>query len=172
MSTERTSPGFQDDSVKILPPDFSLKKKIGANVNISEIFTPERIEAAQKTINDTQSEFISWAAKDLTDLEHAYHAVARDPATAPAAKIDAIRRIAFSLKAQSGTFGFNLGSEVAKSLYDYMMKHTTYSAENITVIRKHLDALQVIFQQNIQGDGAAIGAELMQNLHKLVTKFE
>lgn len=162
----------EDDTVRVLPPDFSLKKKIGMNVNLNEIFTPERIAQAQKTIDDTQAEFVSWAQKDLIELDHAYRAIARNPEEAPQERIDKVRKLAFSLKCQSGTFGFDLGSNVAKSLYSYTVRHEKYDRDNIAVLRKHIDSLEVIFQQNIQGDGGDIGKELSDKLEKLIAKFE
>lgn len=160
-----------EESVRILPPDYSIKEKIGKNVNLSEIFTPERIAAAQKTIDDTQAEFVDWAYKDLVELEHAYRAVAANPEAASPSRIEKIRKIAFSLKCQSGTFGYPLGSEVARSLYKYTTTHGSYNSQNIVVLRKHIDALQVILQQNIQGQGGDMGDELMGSLEKLVAKY-
>lgn len=160
-----------EETVRILPPDYSIKQKIGMHVNLSEIFTPERIAAAQKAIDDTQAEFVDWAHKDLVELEHTYRAIAADPAAAPASRMDKVRKIAFSLKCQSGTFGYPLGSEVARSLYKYTSEHDGYNADNLIVLRKHIDALQVILQQNIQGEGGAMGNELRTSLEKLVSKF-
>lgn len=165
-----TSLQNSEDSVRILPPSYALKEKIGMGVNLQEIFTPERIAAAQKAIDDTQAEFVDWATKDLVELEHAYRGMAADLGSAPE-RIEKIRKIAFSLKSQSGTFGYPLGSEVAKSLYKFLGEKRKYNADNIIVVRKHIDALQVILQQNIQGEGGVMGNELMDNLKKLVSKF-
>lgn len=164
-----TSANEGDDSVRILPPDFSIKEKIGRDVDLSTIFTPERIAAAQKAIDDTQSEFVGWANKDLVELDHAFRALEKTPDDR--VRIDKILKIAFSLKCQCGTFGFQLGSEVADSLYIYINEHPKLQAEQLTVIRKHIDSIGVILHQNIQGDGNKIGTELMANLHKLVKKL-
>lgn len=164
-------PAPQDNNVQILPPEYSLKEKIGKHINLRDIFTPERIAAAQQIIDDTQAEFINWAQQDLTILEEAYRTLEKHIGNADvAAPLTAIRKTAFSLKCQSGTFGFTLGSDVAKSLYDYSMHHERYTQENLAVIRKHIDALHVILHQNIQGSGAQLGEELMDNLRKLVSK--
>lgn len=160
-----------EESVRILPPSYELKEKIGKNINLKEIFTPERIAAAQQAIDDTQAEFVEWAHKDLVELEHTYRTISADPVNAPASRIDKVSKIAFSLKCQSGTFGYPLGSAVAKSLYRYTVNHGKYNSDNLIVLRKHIDALHVIFQQNIQGEGGAMGDELMGSLEKLVVKF-
>lgn len=175
MSDKKPMTSLNDDnndSVRVLPPSFSIKEKIGMNVNLSEIFTPERIAAAQNIIDETQAEFVDWATKDLVDLEHAYRHIAKDTAGTPASRVEKVRKIAFSLKCQSGTFGYPLGSDVAKSLYRYTTEHGKFTNDNLIVLRKHIDALQVIFQQNIQGEGGAMGDELMDSLEKLVDKFE
>lgn len=165
-----TSLQNSEDSVRILPPSYALKEKIGMNVNLHEIFTPERIAAAQKAIDDTQAEFVGWATKYLVELEDAYRGMAADLGNA-SVQIEEIRKIAFSLKSQAGTFGYPLGSEVAKSLYKFLGEKRKYNTDNIVVVRKHIDALQVILQQNIQGEGGVMGNELMDNLKKLVAKF-
>lgn len=160
-----------DESVRILPPDYSLKEKIGKNVSLKDIFTPERVAQAQQAIDDTQAEFVEWAHKDLVELEHTYRHIAENPEAAPESRTEKVRKIAFSLKCQSGTFGYPLGSEVARSLYKYTTEHGKFTSENIVVLRKHIDALQVILQQNIQGEGGTMGTELMTSLEKLVAKF-
>lgn len=159
-----------ESEVKILDPDFSLKKKIGEKVNIAEIFTPERIAEAQQVIDDTKAEFLKWAEKDLIDLEDAYRHFSNDQ-DAVFFELDRIRKIAFSIKCQAGTFSFELASEVAKSLYNYAMKHEKYSADQMQVLQKHVEALQAIFSKNIQGEGGPIGVELKGSLQKLVEKF-
>lgn len=159
------------DGIRILPPDFTLKQKIGPNVDLSKIFTPERIAAAQKTIDETQKEFVQWAEKDLVELEHAFKALERDSSHSDSGKIEKIRKIGFSLKCQAGTFGYDLGSEVANSLYLFMMKHAALTNDQMVVVRKHIDALQIIFHENILGDKDATGIELMDNLTRLVAKF-
>ena len=167
-----TSLNDDENAVRILPADFSIKKKIGINVDLKQIFTPERIEAAQKTIDDTKSDFIKWAQKDLEDLEDAYSQLQKNLNGAQEPEVEKIRKLAFSLKCQAGTFGFDLGSEVARSMNNYINTHPTYDATTVTVLRKHIDALQVIFEQNIQGMGDKMGSELMDNLTKLVAKYE
>ncbi len=162
----------QQDDVRILPPDFSLKKKIGVDVNLKDIFTTERIAAAQQAIDNTQVEFVEWAKQDLLASEKAYKEIEDAPDNAPQESINTLRKLAFSLKSQSGTFGYPLGSEVANSLYVYTGYHTEYDEQNIQVLAKHIDALSVILHQNVQGDGGAIGTDLRAELAKLAEKFD
>ncbi len=160
-----------EDDVQILPPDYSIKKKIGMDVDLNTIFTPERIAAAQRAIDDQQSEFIGWAERDLVELDHAYRAMKNDGANIDDSRITKVQKIAFSLKSQAGTFGYHLGSDVADSLYSYMKSHPI-TADNLPVIEKHVESLKTIFHKNIQGDGKEIGRELKASLNKLIAKFD
>lgn len=171
IAPEATDAAEEIPEVKILEPDFALKKKIGEKINIADIFTPERIAEAQQAIDDTQAEFLLWAEKDLAELDRAYKDFAVDPEGA-FYELDRIRKIAFSVKCQAGTFSFALASEVAKSLYNYTMKHDKgYTPERLSVLQKHIEAIRTIITKNIQGEGGPIGAELKDSLEKLVSKF-
>lgn len=173
--TSKTTPKKDgaEAEVRILPPDFSIKEKIGRDVDISKVFSPERVQAAQKSIDDTKHEFVQWVQDDLNELEKAYAELATQNIETQPDAMHNTCKIVFSLKCQGGTFGYDLASKVADSLYRYLMKHKNepVTPEVLTVTRKHIDALQVIFQQNMVGEGNAVGKELLDNLSRLVAKL-
>ena len=161
---------LHDPNVQILPPDYSLKKKIGEDVNIRDILTPEVVQKSQELIDSQQGDFIEWAFKDLVTLTHAFNALKKSPYADGHFK--KLLNVAFSLKCQAGTFGFSLASNVAKSLYDYCNRITSIDEGAFVVLGKHVESLTVIFQQNIKGDGGDIGKELMGTLAMLINKYE
>ena len=67
--SEENRRNMQSNDADILPPDFSIKRKIGMDVNLNQIFTAERIAAAQKTIDDTQADYVQWAMQDVSQLD-------------------------------------------------------------------------------------------------------
>jgi len=160
-----------DEEVRVLPPDYALKKIIGNDVDLKEIFSPENIEKAQSVINEHKESFIEWVMKDIEQLEESYAKAAANPADSKD-EIRKLARAAFIIKSQAGTFGFQLATQVAKSLDDFCNKHFHPGADHMMVVRKHIDTLVVIFQKNITGDGGAVGKELSGNLFKLVDKFK
>lgn len=160
-----------DDEVIELKPDFSLKEKIGKDVQLRDIFTKDSLKESQQVINNTQKDFLKWVDNDLKTIDNAYSAAHIDPSSAYDS-IQEIKRGAFSVKAQAGTFGFALGSAIAKSLYDFCEKDYRESEpDHLIIIRKHIDTLNTIFHQHIEGDGGKIGRAIHKDLGRLIDKY-
>ncbi|MBM3618717.1 MAG: hypothetical protein FJX23_09300 [Alphaproteobacteria bacterium] len=161
-----------EEFVEEYKPDFSLKNKIGKDVSIGEILTTTNIKDAQGVINDSQKDFVKWIENDLRTLE-GYFAEAYADADNALDAVVGIQKYAFSIKSQSGTFGYDLASAIAKSLYDFCENnYVVGDNKHILIIRKHLDTLNVIFKRKITGDGGNVGQQVYQALGKLITKFD
>lgn len=159
------------DTPFIIQPDYELKKKIGFNLDFNELLLPEKLEPLQKTIQDSQREFLLWVSQDLAVLQAEVNKLS---AGGDAARevIPHIRHVAFTIKSRAGTFGYSRGSEVAQLLYDFCTDD--YRPDNPThliVLQKHIDTLYVIFAQHVLGDGGVQGKELMSDLAKLIEKY-
>lgn len=165
------APQEEKQDVKIIAPDYSLKKLIGEDVDIKQIFSAENINKAQEAINSHKENFVDWVKEDLVVLESAFTQASAN-ASQSHEPVKAITKIAASIKARAGTFGYTLGTMVAKSLEDFCNRDFKPAPEHLLVIRKHIEALQAIFDKRITGDGGAIGVELSGSLYKLVSKFK
>ncbi|MEI6730260.1 MAG: hypothetical protein WCL30_03290 [Pseudomonadota bacterium] len=158
------------DETQFLPPDFSLKKIIGQDIDIKQIFSVENIAKAQNVINEQKGEFIQWVKQDIDLLDAEYKKAEADIENSTQ-YIKEIARLAAVTKSQAGTFGYALGTAVAKLLERFCNENPTMGKDRLTVIRKHIDTLKVIFAKNIEGDGGELGMELFDNLNKLVEKY-
>ena len=116
-----------DDDVVEYDPDYSLKAKIGKDVNINDVINKSSVTEGQKVINNSQKDFLRWVENDLKTLENLYAEVLNDQSNKEMA--EELKMAAFSIKAQAGTFNFALGSAVAKSLYDFM--ENQYNLEDL-----------------------------------------
>lgn len=162
----------QEDNIEEFKPNFGLKEKIGNDITISEILTADAIKNSQQVINDSQKDFLKWVDNDLKTLDALYKEAAKDSSKA-LEHVVAIQKSAFSVKAQSGTFGYDLGSAIAKSLYDFCENNYMVGDDNhLLVIRKHIDTLNTIFRRNVQGDGGNVGQQVYSALGKLINKFD
>ncbi len=166
-----SNPLEPENDVTIHAPDFTLKKMIGEDVDIKKIFSTENVARAQAVIETHKDSYLEWVKNDLAALEECYKAAAANVAGC-AADVQKLAKTAFVIKSQAGTFGYSLATAVAKSLDDFCTRDFAPSPEHLTVIRKHMDALQVIFLKHITGDGGAPGSELSGNLYKLVAKYK
>lgn len=171
-SAPENSATTDDDEVVEFKPDFSLKEKIGKDINLKEVFSADAVKSSQEVINKTKKDFLKWVDNDLKNLESAYEALAANPAQGRESAL-VIQKAAFSIKGQSGTFGFDLGSAVAKSLYDFLENdYVEGESSHTLVIRKHIDTLNTIFHKNVDGDGGKTGNAVYNALGTLIRKFE
>lgn len=170
MNNEDPFVEVSDPNVKFLPPDYTLKEKIGKDIDIKQIFTPEALENAQKAIDRHKDSFLEWVAADMAEMDEQYKK-ASGHIDSCAEAIDTIEKIASRIKAQAGTFGFGLATLIAKSLCNFCNKHDKIENSHLMVIKKHIDTLTVIFNRKISGDGGNIGNELLDNMAKLVEKY-
>jgi hypothetical protein len=161
---------LSEKEVRILPPDYALRKIIGEDADMKQIFSSENIDKAQQVINEHKASFVEWVMKDMDTLEDCYSKMVSNPALCDS-EIHKLARTAFVIKSQAGTFGFDLATLVAKSLDDFCHNDFRPCLDHMTVIRKHIDTLAAIFLRNITGDGGAVGKELYDNLSKLVKKY-
>lgn len=159
-----------NDSVKFLAPDYSLKKAIGEDVDIRDIFNEDNIEKAQGAIDKHKDSFLEWSIQDIGSLSE-YYANASADIEKCGPMIIEIEKVASIIKSRAGTFGYELATLVAKSLSRFCALHTKINAEHMIVIGKHIDTLSVVFTKRITGDGGAVGKELLDNLAKLVEKY-
>lgn len=151
-------------------PDFALKKKL-EDVSIRDVFTDESIAEADAVIEESKKDFFGDAASKLEEMETAY-TQAEANAKSNKKPVKAIERAAHSLKGQSETLGFDLLAHISKSLYGFCNDNfRTGEDEQIIVLRKHLDALQLIIRDKMQGDGGDIGKALIQSLQQLNKKY-
>lgn len=159
------------EEVTIVDPDFSIQQKIGEDITITDVFSPESVRKAQQIINESRGDFLGWIIQDIKELEDAYHALEANPGHS-SDDVQKLYRVSTKVKSQAGTFGFDLASNVAESLMQVTDGCPHVDAARRTVVRKHIDVLYVIFQRNIQGMGGRIGRDLMDNLNLLTKKYK
>lgn len=156
------------DVARVVRPENKLKKKIGADVNVRELLHPDVIQTAQQVIMDKKSDFLEWAMEDLKIMEEAFEGLQNN---AKPPLIDMISHRAEGLRDRSGTFGYQLGSDIAKSLARYCALSPPNNPHLEVVLRLHMDGLQTVFKDHVTDSGGIIGMELLRGLKKLVEKY-
>lgn len=157
------------DVARIVRPENKIKKKIGTDVNLREILQPEVLQSAQQIIMEKKDGFLAEARDSMLAIEGAYNQINAHEDAEP--NLALLRREAESLRDRSGTFGYHLGSDIAKSLARYAEQTSLANEHLAVVLRKHLDGLQIVFRQNVTDSGGAIGMELLDGLRKLIDKY-
>jgi two-component system, chemotaxis family, chemotaxis protein CheY len=155
--------------VAFLPPNAEIKKQIGEDVSANEILTEAVVNDGQQAIREAEDDYVAWARDDIMRLEEAYAELTKRPADPTAHHL--LISAAYAIKTQAGTFGYDLGSEVGRLLVEYLNTNAIMDTKRLTVIRKHIDAIAVIFNQKIKETGREIAEDLVRSLHRLISKM-
>lgn len=175
--TDTMLPIFTDEDMKppmpkpslLIEANLDMKKEIGMDISAADIITPEVVAEAQAEIQSMETEFISWARDDISQLEQAFTALSANNADSKAHYH--MLSTAYAIKSQAGIFGYELGTEVAGMLVSYLTQHSEIDPNNLIVIRKHIDTINAIFNQKIKETGQDIAKEFVLSLMQLIEKL-
>ena len=149
----------EHDNAQFIPASRSLQKKAGGPKGQ---FSKYKIEAAQAKINERADAFMAEIGVHVTKLREAYALLNSGGTDEKAAK--AIAMHAREVKGLSGTFGFDLLTQIGDSLYEFASDLKSLNQKRIGLIGAHIDAIEFVVQHNIVGDGGQVARELLQTL--------
>lgn len=152
---------------EIYAPNASISHNIGGKA--AEILTDKVIAEAQETLMAAEGDFLDWARDDIAKLESAYEEMRARPGDSVAHHL--IMSTAYSIKAQAGMFGYQLGTEIGGLLVLYLQQNPMIDAQRLVVVRKCIDTIQVIFNQKMKHADPKIGQEMLQSLKTLIHKI-
>ena len=157
-----------DSNPKIWLPDFTLKQKLGKNVTLESIITPEVLLQAQAAINSATDESLRWIKDDLVKLQALYKTLQAEQQ--PSA-VDEMSEVILLISSRSGTFGYTRASEVAYMLYLFCRKKLQpQNSNHYIIIEKHIEVLQIIFGKNIRDEAGSI-LQIINELKNLAAKY-
>lgn len=153
--------------IEISPANTELQDALGP-VTAAILLDETVVKQAQEVIFNMRDEYMEWVAVDINRLEYTCKMLEKRPDDSK--QRAALAEIAFSIKAQAGTFGYNLASAVARLLHNYISDLKAIDQMALMVVKKHVDVLLVIFHQEISGGGEQVGEEVLVSLQQLVDK--
>jgi two-component system chemotaxis response regulator CheY len=167
-------PGMKDrrgsgSAKTVLPPNYSLRTQL-SGTSAKEILNESIIETAQKELLESRGEYIGWAHTEVVNLKTAFAALNAAPQSTDAQR--ALISAAYAIQSQAGIFGYELGTEVAKLLVNYVSNHLPPRENHLRVIGKYIEAASVTFNQNVEQYGQSIARDLIASLSRLVEKFD
>ena len=154
-------------SATLHPVDTSLQKHIGGPA--VDLLDERAVLLAQEALLEAEDDFLLWAADDIKILQQAFRTLQAQPEDAAA--FTTLRETAYIVQSQAGIFGYALGGEVAGMLANYLRSNPEFDADQLTVVSKHIEAITVIFKQNIKDKGQAIAVEMRRSLIQLTKKL-
>jgi DNA-binding response OmpR family regulator len=112
---------------------------------------------------------IDWARDGIRVLQGAFNTMKTMPGDRTAHKnlLDA----SYAIKAQAELFGYDLGTGISSMLVNYLVTNPIIRQDKLTVVGKHIDAIVVIFNEQIKETGRDIGEEIISSLRQLIKKL-
>lgn len=153
----------------IAPNDLRKKQKMaGVNMNLD----PTWVEVAERSITAAKFDYLEAAHEDMAKLAQAYDKAMKDPANR-VAHMTELYAIVQSIKGQGTSFGYPLmtavGSQLARFIEDCGENLTDAQMEAVKV---HQEALRLVMQQKMEGDGGPIGQKLVAGLAMVIKKIK
>ena len=155
-----------DDSVFIKPPtDIRSKVSVGGPGCVDQA----ALARAEKVILEMAGSFVDMVQEDVASLHEELGALKAN--NGDAAILDKIYRITHDIKGQGGSFKYDLITTISRQLCNFIegLKGNVKPAD-IEVIALHVDALQVVINQDLKGDGGEVGNSLLAGLEKVIAK--
>jgi len=160
---------MSDDEPEFIYPSNNLKNKVGP---ITPGIDEAALARAEQAIAGMADNYLEWAAADIDKLAGAYDELRASDETNKAERLDALFNVAHDIKGQGGSFGFPLITAVANQLCRFLENTPSEAFGNpqMDVVNVHINALRLILQQKMKGDGGKAGENLLSGLAAVIDK--
>ncbi len=148
-----------------------LKEKAGGGSGEGGgTISADALAAAQEAFDQAAEDYPDWVKPYIDELyEHFRRCV--DTPEQRLQHFAQVRRIAHDLKGQGSTFGYNLMTFFAASLYDFAFQEGEISDNHVELLKAHIDSMNVVIKDRIRGDGGEEGQALQKGLQDAIEKY-
>lgn len=157
-----------DDELEIINPPNTLKSKVReGGPGAVDLATLER---AERVIEQMADSYLEWVQEDLVRMDAAYKALAAATGDRKA-EADQVFQIAHDIKGQGGSFGYDLMTLIANELCRLIERQETFGSPEVQAVKVHADAMKLVIQNRMKGDGGANGQALVAGIRQVGDKL-
>lgn len=157
-----------DDELEIIDPPNQLKSKVReGGPGAVDLATLQR---AESVIADMADSYLEWVQEDLTRLDEAYKAFAAAEGDKKA-EAEEVFQVAHDIKGQGGSFGFDLMTVIGNELCRLIERVDKIGPAEVQAVKVHIDALKLVIQNKMKGDGGANGQALVAGIRQVGEKL-
>ncbi|KAF0110630.1 MAG: hypothetical protein FD149_2626 [Rhodospirillaceae bacterium] len=155
------------EKVEIIIPPNKLKNKVSYTDPGVDL---KALEKAEQIIANLQGDYLEWVEDDLANLQAMYERAVTD-APNRHQHLTEVFQIAHDIKGQGGSFGYHLITSIANDLCRLIERTTEPCEEHMAVIKLLIDAMRVVINKRLEGDGGAVGVEMVKGLRAVVQRI-
>lgn len=158
-----------DNEMEIINPPNNLKNKVReGGPGAVDLATLER---AEKAIADMADSYLEWVQEDLKRMDAAYKALASAEGERKE-EAEGVFQIAHDIKGQGGSFGYDLMTVIGNELCRLIERTDNFGPAEVQAIKVHVDALKIVIQTGMKGDGGANGQALVDGIRQVGDKLK
>ena len=80
-------------------------------------------------------------------------------------------QIAHDIKGQGGSFGYDLMTLIANELCRLIERQDGFGEAEVQAVKVHIDAMKLVIQNRMKGDGGANGQALVEGIRQVGDKL-
>ena len=152
-----------DPEVEIIQPEGTLQERV-ATVGDGEM----DFSAADGVIENLAGDFVKRLPEELSRILSALTALIDEPEEE--SHKTALFRLVHDLKGQAGTFDYNLISVIGNDLCRFIESPIPMTHRRLKVAGYYVEAMKVVAEKEITGDGDEFGMKMVDTLHSMTQK--
>lgn len=126
------------------------------------------LEKADRVLADMHDDYIGWVTEDIKRLDTAFENLAANPGSKKA--INGVYRIAYAMKGQGGTFGYQLVTFVMNNLCRYLEDREKLTASQLEAVELHIASVKQIVNHKLTEKGGEMGKQVILGLQKMIAR--
>lgn len=159
-----------EDKPQIITPPDTLKAKV--SVGGPNAVDMDALERAEQVIANMADNYIDWVEEDLKKISGAFGRLTENEGDR-AKDLERVFAVAHDMKGQGGSFGYELITAIGNNLCRLLERFddsVTPQVQN-EAIRIHIEAMKLIINNRMKGDGGPQGAAILDGVEKMVLKL-
>ncbi len=152
-----------DQEPEIVQPASTLQDRVGT-VGDGEM----DFSAADAVIDNLAEEFVNRLPEELQRILSALTELIDEPGEET--HKTALFRLVHDLKGQAGTFDYNLISIIGNDLCRFIERPIPMTPRRLKVAGYYVEAMKVVAEKQITGDGGEFGMRMVDTLHSMTQK--
>jgi len=149
---------------KLIRASLDLRRKaVNRQKGLELVLTPEVRQRMEGVIAKATGSFEAEVLQRLGELRHLLCGLLDDD-FARIFLMPQLLDLAFDIKGMAGTFGYELLTDLAKSLHDFLCQLDMPSAAEFQIVSIHIDALYLLLAHRVNGQGGEAERQLLISL--------
>ncbi len=146
-----------------VPPGRVTPNRRGGGFELDEV----ALARAETVVRSMRGDYLVWAQDEIHAIEKLYRKVCATPVNRGAIIME-IANVAHNVKGNGSTFGYDLMTAIGGSLSTFCRaiggSHAEVGNARLEVVRVHIDAMKMVIDRRLEGDGGETGADMVAML--------